>query len=64
MVAKANNLDVELVETAGGAVDKKVNPQGKVPTFVGTNGFVLSEAIAIAVYRESLPLFSFPPPLI
>jgi elongation factor 1-gamma len=28
----------------------KVNKLGKVPTFVGADGFVLSECIAIAVY--------------
>lgn len=30
----------------------KLNKLGKVPTFEGADGFVLSEAIAIAVYRE------------
>lgn len=28
----------------------KLNPLGKIPTFVGANGFVLTEAIAIAIY--------------
>lgn len=29
---------------------QKLNPLGKIPTFVGANGFVLTEAIAIAIY--------------
>jgi len=32
---------------------KKVNPLGKIPTFVGADGFVLSECIAIAIYITS-----------
>ena len=71
MVAKANNLDVELVETSPSSGDpsyKKINPLDKVPTFVGANGFTLTECLAISVYRESclprdvrsfLSLFSF-----
>lgn len=35
----------------------KLNKLGKVPTFEGADGFVLSEAVAIAVYRRSF--FSF-----
>jgi glutathione S-transferase len=30
----------------------KLNKLGKVPTFEGADGFVLSESVAIAVYRE------------
>lgn len=30
----------------------KLNKLGKVPTFEGADGFVLSECIAIAVYRK------------
>jgi glutathione S-transferase len=33
----------------------KLNKLGKVPTFEGADGFVLSETIAIAVYRTSFP---------
>ncbi|KAH6626838.1 hypothetical protein B0J18DRAFT_425799 [Chaetomium sp. MPI-SDFR-AT-0129] len=55
-VAKANNLELEEVE-----VDTKqptadflaANPLHKVPTFVGADGFVLTECIAIAVYVTS-----------
>jgi glutathione S-transferase len=57
-VAKANGLDLEFVETENNANAefnksaeyRKLNPQGKIPTFVGANGFVLTESIAIAIY--------------
>ena len=55
-VAKENGLDIEFVPTepAKGVSEDylKLNKLGKVPTFEGADGFVLSEAIAIAVYRE------------
>jgi len=64
-VAKANNLDLEVVETdtqKPTAEYLKYNPLSKVPTFVGADGYVLSECIAIAVYgtcsksgRKQLP---------
>lgn len=61
VAAKANDLDLELVEvdTAPDAAFKnsaeyrKLNAQGKIPTFVGANGFVLTEVIAIAIYITS-----------
>ena len=52
-VAKANGLDLEVVPTD---TEKKtpeylkINALGKVPTFVGADGYNLSECIAIAVY--------------
>jgi elongation factor 1-gamma len=53
-VAKANGLDIEeVIEDIVKGVSAeylKINPLGKVPTFVGTDGFVLHECIAIAVY--------------
>ncbi len=60
-VAKLNSLEIELSETRPAkslarppdGVSKdylKLNKLGKVPTFQGTNGFVLSECIAIAIY--------------
>lgn len=53
-VAVANNIDLEFVNTdVINGVDAdflKVNPLGKIPTFVGADGFVLSECIAIAIY--------------
>lgn len=56
VVAKANNLDLELVETKAGGGNPSflnINPLDKIPAFVGANGFTLSECLAISVYRES-----------
>lgn len=55
-VAKENNLDIELVETRPPVQDLeyfKLNPLGRIPTFVGANGFILTETMAIAVYCMS-----------
>ncbi|KAK4215904.1 hypothetical protein QBC37DRAFT_418036 [Rhypophila decipiens] len=55
-VAKANNLDLEIVNTdteKPTAEYLKFNPLSKVPTFVGADGYVLSECIAIAIYVTS-----------
>ncbi|KAF1844321.1 EF1G-domain-containing protein [Cucurbitaria berberidis CBS 394.84] len=56
-VAKENGLDIEFVDTEpakGVSADYlKLNKLGKVPTFEGADGFVLSECIAIAVYLAS-----------
>ncbi|GAB1314886.1 elongation factor EF-1 gamma subunit [Madurella fahalii] len=55
-VAKANNLELEEVETDTQKPTEeflKANPMGKVPTFVGADGYVLSECIAIAIYVTS-----------
>jgi len=53
-VAKENNLDIEFVDTnpANGlsAEYKKLNPLARVPTFEASNGWVLTEVIAIAIY--------------
>lgn len=60
-VAKENNLDIELVETKTPVQDIeyfKLNPLGRVPTFEGTNGYVLTETMAIAVYCMSSSPFS------
>ena len=57
-VAKENKLDIELVETKTPITDIeyiKLNPLGRVPTFVGANGFILTESMAIAIYCESCP---------
>jgi elongation factor 1-gamma len=54
VVAKANNLDLEIVEHTFPIEDTNyllLNRLAKVPTFVGTDGYVLSECIAIAIYR-------------
>ncbi|KAI1617499.1 elongation factor EF-1 gamma subunit [Exophiala viscosa] len=56
VVAKENNLDIELVETRPPVTDAeylKHNKLGRIPTFVGSNGFVLTETIAIAIYFAS-----------
>ncbi|PVH92018.1 eEF1-gamma domain-containing protein [Periconia macrospinosa] len=55
-VAKENGLDLEFVETQpseASAEYLKLNKLGKVPTFEGADGYVLSESIAIAVYLTS-----------
>jgi len=56
-VAKANNVDLEIVETepAKGVPTEylKINHLGKVPSFEGANGYILTEAIAIAIYITS-----------
>lgn len=54
VVAKANNLDLEIKEHEFPITDSNYllyNHLGKVPTFVGSDGYVLSECIAIAIYR-------------
>jgi len=56
-VAKANKLDLEVVHTEPAkGVDTeylKLNHLGKVPTFQGNDGYILTECIAIAVYGTS-----------
>ena len=53
-VAKANKLDLDIVHTepSKGVSDdyRKLNKLGKVPTFEGADGYVLSECMAIAIY--------------
>ena len=54
VVAKANKLDLDIVYTKPPSeLPKdylKINPLGKIPTFVGADGYELTEAIAIAIY--------------
>lgn len=56
-VAKANNVDLEIVQTEpakGVSSDYlKINKLGRVPTFVGADGYTLHECIAIAIYSRS-----------
>jgi len=56
-VAKANNLDIEIVNTEpekGVSTDYLLlNKLGKVPTFQGSDGYILSECIAVAIYLTS-----------
>jgi len=60
----ANNIDLEIVNTEPqkGVSDEylKINALGKIPTFVGADGFILNESIAIAIYSMStlFPLVS------
>jgi glutathione S-transferase len=54
LVAKANKLELDVKETVTGASAPadylKYNSLGKIPTFVGSDGYVLTECIAIAIY--------------
>ncbi len=63
VVAKANKLDLEIVETepAKGVPAEylKINPLGKVPSFEGADGYVLTECIAIAIYGMCLSYHLF-----
>ncbi|GAB0133355.1 hypothetical protein EsDP_00001767 [Epichloe bromicola] len=55
-VAKANNLELNISEVEFGkpvAEHKKANGLGKIPAFVGEDGFALSECIAVAIYVTS-----------
>ena len=64
VVAKANNLELDLVKTIPhenvNMTDdyRKMNKLGRIPTFEGSDGYVLSECIAIAIYRTSIPLLT------
>lgn len=52
-VAKANGLDLDVVEvdTVNPTPEfLKANPLSKIPTFVGNDGYVLTECMAIAIY--------------
>ncbi|KAI0595611.1 hypothetical protein F4775DRAFT_362088 [Biscogniauxia sp. FL1348] len=55
-VAKANGLDLDVVEvdtTKPSPEFLKANPLAKIPTFVGSDGYVLTECMAIAIYITS-----------
>ncbi|KAL5049300.1 hypothetical protein BDW71DRAFT_204563 [Aspergillus fruticulosus] len=56
-VAKANSLALE-IKTITSSQDApgeylQLNPLGKIPTFVGADGYVLTESVAIALYVTS-----------
>ncbi|KJK62265.1 Glutathione S-transferase C-terminal domain protein [Aspergillus parasiticus SU-1] len=56
VIAKANNLDVELVVTQPRTKDPeylKLNHLAKIPTFITRDGVVIKEAISIAFYLAS-----------
>ncbi|KAA6412221.1 MAG: eEF1-gamma domain-containing [Lasallia pustulata] len=56
-VAKENKLDLEIVPTEpskGVSQDYlKINPLGRIPAFVGADGYTLTECMAIAIYVTS-----------
>ncbi|KAI5918059.1 hypothetical protein F4810DRAFT_693787 [Camillea tinctor] len=55
-VAKANGLDLEFVEVDPSKPTPEflaANPLAKIPTFVGSDGYVLTECMAIAIYLTS-----------
>nr|AJK29682.1 elongation factor 1 [Clonostachys rosea] len=55
-VAKANNIDLNIVNVDFANISeehRKASPLGKIPAFLGEDGFALSEAIAVAVYLTS-----------
>jgi len=55
-VAKANNLEVKVSEIQYGnptPEHQTASGLGKIPAFVGEDGFALSEAIAVAIYVTS-----------
>jgi elongation factor 1-gamma len=64
-VAKANNIELEVIETDPvKGVPKEylaINQLGKIPSFVGADGYVLTECIAIAIYSTT-PRPHVPPP--
>lgn len=62
-MAKANKLDVEIVDTDSrkGPLSTeylKINKLGRVPSFVGADGYELTECIAIAIYSKSYSLLA------
>ncbi|OAA52004.1 elongation factor 1-gamma [Metarhizium rileyi] len=55
-VAKANNLELKISEVQFGqptADHQTASGLGKIPAFIGEDGFTLSEAIAVAIYVTS-----------
>jgi len=56
-VAKEYNIDLEIVNTepAKGVSDDylKINHLGRIPSFVGQDGYELTECIAIAIYSTA-----------
>ena len=57
-MAKANKLDLEIVDTdiSKGPLSTeylKLNKLGRIPSFVGSDGYELTESIAIAIYSTS-----------
>ena len=62
-VAKANKLDIEYIDFTpikDTAEYIKLSPLKLVPVFEGSDGYVVTEAIAVAVYSESSPRINTP----
>ncbi|KYK56807.1 elongation factor 1-gamma 1 [Drechmeria coniospora] len=56
VVAKANGLDLKVVEadcTKPSAEHLKAHGLGKIPAFLGEDGFAVSECVAVAIYITS-----------
>ncbi|KAH0537847.1 hypothetical protein FGG08_005460 [Glutinoglossum americanum] len=54
-VAKENKLDLEIVEIAPNTTSREyleINPLGKIPSFKASDGYILTECIAIAIYKR------------
>ena len=54
-MAKANKLDLEEVDYNKAKESSeylKVNPLNKIPSFEGSDGYILTEAMAIAIYGK------------
>jgi len=64
-VAKEYNIDLEIVPTepGKGVSDDylKINHLGRIPSFVGHDGYELTECIAIAIYSRAPPHASLRP---
>ncbi|KAI9864547.1 MAG: hypothetical protein M1813_003036 [Trichoglossum hirsutum] len=56
-IAKENKLDLEIIEIAAASAPPseylEINPLGKIPSFKGSDGYILTECIAIAIYITS-----------
>ena len=53
-VAKANDIELTVVDVETGkpsAEHLKASKLGKIPAFLGEDGFALSECVAVAIYR-------------
>lgn len=62
-MAKANNIDLEVVDVDIqniSAEHRSASGLGKVPAFVGADGYTLSECIAIAIYSTFESYFHLP----
>lgn len=59
-IAAAHGIQLDIVQATPGHKDNfkkllEINPLGQIPTFVGNDGWVLSECIPIALYSTYHP---------